>query len=71
MVDMLVVKTSDVLTISHQMEVDGLTSATNYTCTMTASPGDITDQINVMTSSDVDYTPPLILNVGQQPMKPV
>ena len=58
-----IVKTSDVLTISHQMEVDGLTSATNYTCTMTASPGDITDQINVMTSSDVDDTPPQILNV--------
>ena len=58
-----IVKTSDVLTISHQMEVDGLTSATNYTCTMTASPGDITDQINVMTSSDVDNTPPQILNV--------
>lgn len=58
-----IVKASDVLTISHQMEVGGLASATNYTCTMTASPGDITDQINVMTSSDVDDTPPQILNV--------
>ena len=30
---------------------------------MTASPGDITDQITVTTSSDVDDIPPQILNV--------
>ncbi|MGB0602990.1 MAG: glucodextranase DOMON-like domain-containing protein, partial [Candidatus Poseidoniaceae archaeon] len=55
-------ESSDTLTISHQLEVTGLTAATNYTCVMTAS-GDITEEIMVMTSADVDTTAPQILNI--------
>ena len=57
-----ITESSDTLTISHQLEVTGLTAATNYTCVMTAS-GDITEQIMVMTSADVDTTAPQILNI--------
>ena len=57
-----ITESSDTLTISHQLEVTGLTAATNYTCVMTAS-GDITEQIIVMTSADVDTTAPQILNI--------
>ena len=57
-----ITESSDTLTISHQLEVTGLTAATNYTCIMTAS-GDITEQIMVMTSADVDTTAPQILNI--------
>ena len=57
-----ITKSSDRLTISHQLEVTGLSAATNYTCVMTAS-GDITDEIMIMTSADVDTTAPQILNI--------
>ena len=56
-----ITESSDTLTISHQLEVTGLT-ATNYTCVMTAS-GDITEEIMIMTSTDVDTTAPQILNI--------
>ena len=56
-----ITQSSDILTITHQLEVTGLSAATNYTCVMTAS-GDVTDEIMVMTSSDMDTTAPQILN---------
>ena len=56
-----ITQSSDILTITHQLEVTGLSAATNYTCVMTAS-GDVTDEIMIMTSSDMDTTAPQILN---------
>ena len=50
-------------TISHQLEVTGLTPATNYTCVMTASPDDFTQEITISTLLDADTTPPQILNI--------
>ena len=58
-----ITQSSDLPTISHQLEVTGLTAATNYTCVMTASPGGITAEIMITTSSDADTTPPQILNI--------
>ena len=59
-----ITKSSDVLTISHQVEVGGLAAGTNYTCVMSASAGAITDEIMIETSSESDTTPPEILNIG-------
>ena len=50
------------MTISHQLEVKDLTSATTYTCVMKAS-GDITEEIMITTSRRWDTTAPQILNI--------
>ena len=59
-----ITESSDVLTISHQLEVGGLAAGTNYTCVMSASAGAITEEIMIETSSESDTTPPEILNIG-------
>ena len=58
-----ITQSSDILAITHQLEVTGLSAAANYTCIMTAS-GDVTDEIMIMTSSDMNTTPPQILNIS-------
>ena len=49
--------------ISHQIQVSELAAGTNYTCTMTASPDEITQDIAFTTLSDSDTTAPQVLNV--------
>ena len=65
MVERLLVKTSDVLALSHTKWKLGGSLLTQITpVQMTASPGDITGQITAITSSEVDNTPPQISTLG-------
>ncbi len=59
-----IISSSSELTISHQLEVSGLDSGKEYTCTITTqSDADLQQLISFQTLSETDSTPPQILNI--------